>query len=324
MRSVRPAGRAFGLLLALSLVAGCAQRPTPPGQPASGPGGSDYRHGAVERGQFGSGAGQYWVFTPSGPRPSSAPVIVFNHGWLAMDPSQSEGWLTHLARRGNIVIYPRYQAGAHTPPREFTPNAAGVVRQALALLHRQGLVKPDTEKFAIVGHSAGGVIAANMAATWKAVGIPRPRAVMCVEPGRSFRITSKLAIPTVNYGTMDADTLLLCLTGADDLVVAPETAELIIDRATQVPPENKDLVVAFGDDHGRPPLKADHAFPTSYVRKKSGINALDFYACWKLFDGLTDAAFFGKNRRYALGNTPEQRHMGEWSDGTPVRELLVR
>jgi hypothetical protein len=44
---------------------------------------------------------------------------------------------------------------------------------------------------------------------------------------------------------------------------------------------------------------------------------------WKLFDGLADAAFFGRNREYALGNTPQQRFMGFWSDGTAVKELIV-
>ncbi|MGH8058347.1 MAG: hypothetical protein ACREOH_14110, partial [Candidatus Entotheonellia bacterium] len=44
---------------------------------------------------------------------------------------------------------------------------------------------------------------------------------------------------------------------------------------------------------------------------------------WKLFDGLTDAAFFQKNREYALGNTPKQRFMGLWSDGVPVKALQV-
>ena len=37
----------------------------------------------------------------------------------------------------------------------------------------------------------------------------------------------------------------------------------------------------------------------------------------------TDAAFHGRNRKYALGDTAEQRFMGKWSDGTPVKELVV-
>jgi hypothetical protein len=53
------------------------------------------------------------------------------------------------------------------------------------------------------------------------------------------------------------------------------------------------------------------------------VNALDYYGTWKLFDGLTDAAFTGKNREYALGNTRQQRFMGVWSDGVPVKELKV-
>jgi hypothetical protein len=52
-------------------------------------------------------------------------------------------------------------------------------------------------------------------------------------------------------------------------------------------------------------------------------DALDFYGFWKLFDALTDAAFYGKNRVYALGNTPQQRYMGAGSDGRPVKELVI-
>ncbi len=61
----------------------------------------------------------------------------------------------------------------------------------------------------------------------------------------------------------------------------------------------------------------------SAVNTHPGIDALDYFGTWKLFDALTDAAFYGKNRNSALGNTPEQRFMGKWSDGTPVNELRV-
>ena len=52
-------------------------------------------------------------------------------------------------------------------------------------------------------------------------------------------------------------------------------------------------------------------------------DAMDYFGLWKLFDGLCDAAFSGKNRQFALGNTPQQRFMGKWSDGTPVKELVI-
>ena len=52
-------------------------------------------------------------------------------------------------------------------------------------------------------------------------------------------------------------------------------------------------------------------------------DTLDYYGYWKLFDGLYGAAFYGVNREFALGNTPQQRFMGKWSDGTPVKELEI-
>lgn len=46
------------------------------------------------------------------------------------------------------------------------------------------------------------------------------------------------------------------------------------------------------------------------------VSALDYYGFWKLFDGLTDAAFYMENSEYALGNTPQQRYgqMERWQN----------
>jgi hypothetical protein len=52
-------------------------------------------------------------------------------------------------------------------------------------------------------------------------------------------------------------------------------------------------------------------------------DALDYYGTWKLLDGLADAVFRGTHRAHALGGTPQQRYMGEWSDRVPVRELMI-
>jgi hypothetical protein len=53
------------------------------------------------------------------------------------------------------------------------------------------------------------------------------------------------------------------------------------------------------------------------------LSALDYYGIWKVFDGLIDAAFYGKSRNYALGTGMGSAFMGLWSDGVPVKELLV-
>ncbi len=100
-----------------------------------------------------------------------------------------------------------------------------------------------------------------------------------------------------------------------------------------MPLANKDYIRMFSDDYGIPALVADHRAPTapgalvegggSEIAIDRSTDALDFYAAWKLFDGLVDAVYRGVNREYALGDTPEQRFMGRWSDGTPARVLLV-
>ena len=122
------------LMMWFASTAAAAQMPPP--QPAHGPGGSDYSHaGIVTSAQQGA---QGWrVFTPSEPVPASAPVVVFCHGWGALDSKNYQAWINHLVRRGNIVIWPNYQDSLLTPAAQFLPNAIAGVRSALATLRDQ-------------------------------------------------------------------------------------------------------------------------------------------------------------------------------------------
>ena len=54
------------------------------------------------------------------------------------------------------------------------------------------------------------------------------------------------------------------------------------------------------------------------------VDAYDYYFIWKVFDALRDTAFLGTHREYALGDTPEHRYLGTWSDGTPVAPLTIK
>ncbi len=99
----------------------------------------------------------------------------------------------------------------------------------------------------------------------------------------------------------------------------------MIFRQAPIPAANKNFVTVLGDRHGKPALVSNHL--TALARRGgglwAGVDALDYYGHWKLLDALCDAAFYGRNRDCALGDTPKQRFMGVWSDGTPVRELRV-
>ena len=151
-----------------------AQNPTPPGQPASGPGGKQYAHASVTKNRYGKGGTEYWIFEPDQPKPATAPLVVFLHGWGGMNPMYYGAWIDHLVKRGNIVIYPRYQASLLTSIQEFTPNTLSAIKAALNVLQTEpGHIKPDLNKFAAVGHSMGGLLAASVAALASDSGLPR-------------------------------------------------------------------------------------------------------------------------------------------------------
>jgi acetyl esterase/lipase len=343
-------------MLALSLATAFAQRATPPTQPANGPGGKQHVHAKVTKNRYGTGNQEYWIFEPDTPKPASAPLVVFIHGWGGMNPLYYGAWLDHLVKRGNIVVYPRYQATLLTPIRDVLPSTLGAIKDAVTRLKTErGHVKPDLNKFAVVGHSVGGLLSASVAALARDSNLPQVRAVMAVEPGIT---EAPINIPLADLTKIPAETLLLAVAGDQDTLVRDMDAKRIYYESTRVSPANKDYVLMITDIHGTPSLTASHRAPTAMDRsydngegvsgtpgnpgrvgnsssRQNGdsndsrrlqtmmVNALDYYGTWKLFDALCDAAFYGKNREYALGNTTQQRFMGRWSDGVPVKELKI-
>jgi len=231
--------------------------------------------------------------------------------------------------------------------RHFTPNALAAVRRGLEVLRSPGHVQAHESGLVFVGHSMGGLVAANLAIRAAQGDLPPPLALMAVEPGKTWPDASPVAFELENLSQLPSSMLLLTVVGDDDDFVFEIDARKIYTGATAIPLENKDYVRMFSDHHGAPGVVADHRAPTApgtlidgalpgwlrlaeppatvqFGRRGPMVtDALDYYGTWKLLDGLVDAVFHGKHREYALGNTPEQRFMGLWSDRVPVRELHV-
>ena len=335
--------------------------PTPPAQPDRGFGGRDYRHGGYVMSSHGEAAAQFWIFEPDEPKPQAAPVVVFLHGWGAMNPGTYGRWIEHLARRGHIVIYPRYQVGWLTPGETVTDAAMVAVKAALALLDEPGHVKPQVAQLAVVGHSMGGVLAANFAALAKEKDLPVPRAVTVLQPG-IIRADDggRVGMPLADLSKIASETLMLVIVGDQDQVTGRADGWTIFRGATAVPTANKNLLLMQSDFHGEPPLVADHRSPLSFDTEmfnraredmaaaapgktapegdgkqqefgqamliwlaQDTVNALDHRGYWRLFDALTAAAFDDGDKAAALGDTAAQRDMGQWSDQTPVKSPKV-
>jgi pimeloyl-ACP methyl ester carboxylesterase len=328
-----------------------AQTPAPPKQPDNGPGGKQLPHTAVSKNRYGTGGKEFWIYEPDAPRPKTAPLVIFLHGWGGTNPIYYGAWIDHIVKRGNIVVFPRYQSSLLTRREDFTPNTLAAIRNALELLQTEpGHVRPELDKVAAVGHSLGGLLAASVAALAAESKLPRVRALMAVEPGIT---RSPVNVPLADLKKIPPDTLLLAIAGDRDTLVEDRDAKRIYYESTRVSRDNKDFIKLVSDERGQHGLIANHRAPTApdsfydngeedFTRRQRGsdgrsdggrsipespriptINALDYYGLWKLFDGLCDAAFYTKNREYALGNTPQQRFMGKWSDGVPVKELVV-
>jgi acetyl esterase/lipase len=313
----------------------------PPRQPATGPGGAEYVYAASSQELVGHGAQACWVFTPAGTVPTDAAVVVFFHGWAGLNPANYGGWIVHLVRRGAIVLYPVYQASLVASFPSMMSDAVTGLRLALSHLQRRGLTQ-RRPRLAFAGHSLGGLIAAKCAASATAEDLPVPACLMLVQPGWGLRFT----VDTDDLANVDASTLAVLVVGEDDLHLPSEQPRLMFESLSAVPIANRNLLLLRSDHHGTPPLVADHSAPLSqqldvgprlgraaswlreHAMRETGIrrvaaDAHDFYGHWKLLDALMNAAFSGRDRDVALGNTAAQRFMGTWSDGTPVKELIV-
>jgi pimeloyl-ACP methyl ester carboxylesterase len=297
---------------------GIIDEPNQPDQPASGPGGSDYPHRSIGKFRYGYGGNSYWIFEPYCPKPESAPLIVFLHGFGGLQPIWYIEWIHHLVRRGNIVVYPRYQDGFFRGYDKYTTNALNAVKDAIVRLQRGPHVDPELDKIAVTGHSLGGSLTANIAALALEEGLPSPKAIMPVQPA----IMSERYAERVDYSKIPASTLMVVVVGESDMAAGKGSAKIIFYNATQIALSNKDFVIQTTDIYGKPDIISNHLAPVC-LPFFSSVDAMDYYSTWKLFDALTDYAFYGINKEYCLGDTPEQRFMGLWSDGIPVKELIV-
>ncbi|MBI1825121.1 MAG: hypothetical protein HY287_06945 [Planctomycetes bacterium] len=290
---------------------------SPPLQPTTGPGSSDYPHASFSGLKLGSGATEYYLFEPADPKPATAPVIVFFHGFGVPNPQNYMAWITHMVRKGHSVICPFYQTDNAPPASAYVDNAIMAIRDGFGALSLRDHVRPELDHVAFVAHSLGSVIESNVASRAVTEGLPVPRCILlthAADSGDGPKGTFDSLLAAADYSTIDGGTQLLAVVSTDDRYVYDEASHYILNGATRVPLINKQIVSISSDHHGVPPLPAGHDAPSNWTHS----NALDFYGYWKWTDGLLDCAFYGANCEYAFGDTTELTFMGLWSDGVPV------
>jgi acetyl esterase/lipase len=206
---------------------------------------TDFVPDGAHRVDVGSGAQGAAIFLPVRKAGRPGPVVIFLHGWVALDPRRYGPWIGHLVQRGTTVIYPAYQ----TKPAydTITPLADLLAGVRLALAR----VRLAPGRLVVAGHSAGAALAADYAAVAASEGLPVPAAVFSIYPGRKLRHLA-VPIPTANLAEIARGTRLLVFAGERDTAVGTGTARRIAALATQADTTLRIIDDDEVDEHSAP------------------------------------------------------------------------
>ena len=291
-----------------------------------------YPHKKVVFSNFAQETHGFYLFEPAAPTPDRAHVIVFLHGYGGYNPMIYGAWIRHLVRRGNVVIFPRYQKDIYFPrPDRFDEKAAQGIRDALDTLRNRPIVA-RTDRFSYIGHSYGAMTAATIAAAPDRYGLPHPTAMLLSAPGTGpfFGLRRR------SFRELPADMLLQIVIHDHDRTVGELMGRKIYTTADRTTARNlivqhEEVRDSFGIGAGHnesyaidPRYDMGHMnFTSRRARQIGHPDRMDHHGYWKLADALLDCDRSGRNCDLALGDTPAQRSLGVYPDGEPVNPLEV-
>ncbi|HET8708595.1 MAG TPA: hypothetical protein VFM46_19970 [Pseudomonadales bacterium] len=260
---------------------------------------------------------------------STAPVLVFLHGFSATKPSFYKEFIEHVVKQGNFVIFPQFQRGdlvgilAESGLNKDKPfdhqiwlhRAISATNEALAKIQGQA----DLSQLYLAGHSLGGALSLG----WKVAGGPRPKAMMLEHaevdsaaglPPFVKPLVHVKEIPFAAPGYADAiDWPVVILTGENDTIATVAQQDKIFSCLTG----KKSYYIAHVDAHGKPLISPNHGGPLGQVkplpphkRIVSGISLETDMLDWRYYAAGIDAVMSGV--------TDIPFDFGQWSDGVAV------
>ena len=347
------AGTVAVITIAIVVIGGLCVAPATaavrqPRQPKAGPGGSATPFKGLRVIQGGSGYNAWEILEPTRPTPPSAPLVIVMHGYYEFSGYSVNGALArHTALKGNIVIYPRWQTGVATPcpgPYDIQPcidSATTAIHAAIAYLHaHRRQVQPRLNETTYFGFSFGGILTADMTNRWKALHLPKPRAIFLDDPHDGGLTGNNEPAIDPSLAGIPSTAKFVCHAGADGVISLTDPLGQSLENAScnavfpklgQIPQANKSLVLTSDDSHGHPALQPIHgvcagpgAPDTTPAIGHYPVDAYDWGFCWRSFDALRACALYGTDCHYALNNTPQNRYIGTWSDGAPIIALKIQ
>ncbi|MFJ2987522.1 alpha/beta hydrolase [Collimonas sp. NPDC087041] len=318
-----------------------------------------HTHAAVDVLTLGDGAQRVYVFIPTQPSlRGKVPMVFLHHGWQGMNPRNFGGLIDHLARSGQVVIYPVYQQSAQTSPQIVTHEAAQADRRALTALEQQRNLTPDPTRVLYYGYSMGAAISLNLALDYQKYQLPAPSALVLTAPGDAYHVAhGKLGQSIIGaIEQLPPELPVAILTGADDTSIGLPTARTLASRLCGIRADRRVLMVLPSDENNNKKVFAAHGAPGApdsrydfpLTRRQAGagdlpnraiptqlqgrndfeasasFNQLDIYGFWKVIDAMTDGLRDGKLSSTVFGNgTAAQRYLGSWPDGSRYKPITI-
>ncbi len=342
-----------GLIVAASV--GCLAQGALPGVAAIE---ARQTHGAVEVMALGEGMGRVYAFVPAEPAVvGKAPFVFFAHGWQGMNPKNYGALIDHLAREGNVVVFPVYQESDATSPQLVVAAAAAAEREALRVLKARG-VEPDAQRVVYFGYSMGTAISLKLATTAEAEHLPEPQALVLAAPGDAYHVAKGAEAKSIwpVLGDLRPTLPIAIVTGEDDTAIGLPTArKLAAGLCSVTEPDRRVLLVLPSDEHEGTKVHAGHASPgapdSRYdfelktaageipkriegrkgFEESASLNQLDFFGYWRVLDEVIDSLVVAPStskswRPPAIMFEPGRRGsqarvvgLGTWPDGTAYK-----
>ncbi len=221
-------------------------------------------------------------------------LILFIHGYGAINPMIYGGWIKHLTQQGLIVVFPRYQLNLLSPsPKKFAACVSFGYKNAIEYLQEHSISYTD-EDFYIVGHSYGGALAAFVGGNYQDLDLPKPSGLMICQPGTGPFSSFNLD----DYSFIPEDVKVAVVVGDKDHTVGDVLAKKIYNTTVV---KDKLWIRHFADTTERSLLSASHYEPYSpdlqfdngernYSAKrallKGKIDDLDLHVYWSIFDHM--------------------------------------
>ncbi len=244
---------------------------------------------------------------------AKTPVIFFVPGYDNNDPDEYEPLINHIVSRGYALVYAPFQiiSGDLTLHKKrydtiFAGFEAAVKRYGRSF---------DLSRVGYAGHSYGAAAIPSMSLRglergWGKDGL----FIFSMAPWYFYEVS------VAQYVNFPPHAKVVVQTYERDGICDHRIAKELFERIN-LPASEKEFVMLMREERLGYSLDAGHGTPSG-----SGVDAHDFYGVYRLFDALADYAFTGNQagKRIALGDgSAEQRFMGLWPDGKPVRELFA-